>query len=280
LRKHRPSYRKPVRRKPIRKAIRVHAPPSLTFQPNTVYQFSTRKQALADLPEDARCILLLGGHIVNELTTLNRLLLFSMKVWNDPIENTYASVQYWTITRLIIGKVAEGLDVFQRRILGKPFGRTNLPLVEMRPEGAQAVVKLKMMLGDTGLLRRLRNHHTFHNPSDDLLTAAFAKLSETENWSMMAATSRHTVLFPMSNVVVTQALIDATGKADIREAIELIRDELLNAADALILFFESLTIAISDANDLFFGAPVAVKDTRDLPDGLEVRIPPLCRDTK
>ena len=40
------------------------------------------------------------------------------------------------------------------------------------------------------------------------------KLSEKENWSMMAATSRHTVLFPMSNVVTTQALIDATGKPD------------------------------------------------------------------
>ncbi|MPZ33514.1 MAG: hypothetical protein GEV13_21395 [Rhodospirillales bacterium] len=96
---------------------------------------------------------------------------------------------------------------------------------------------------------------------------------------MLAAGSRHTVLFPMSHLVTLQALIDATGKADAKEAIELIRDETLDAADALISLFEILVIAMSEANDVFNGSPVPVKDTSSLPDALGVSIPPLCRET-
>ena len=249
-------------------------------EPTSIYKFISSKKALAALPGDARCILLLGGHIVNELTTLHRLLLFSMKSWDDAVQNTYASVQYWTLIGLLIGKVAEGLEVFQRRILGRPFGRENLPLVEKLSDGTEAVSRVKKILGDTGLLRRLRNQHTFHNPTDDVIEAAFASLSDSEDWSMMAGHSRHTVLFPMSHYSTMQALINATDKVDPREAMELIRDEVLDAADALIAFFERLTIAMAGAHDLFVGRPLPVLKTDSLPDALEVRIPPVCRDGK
>ena len=243
-----------------------------------IYKFKSTKAALSALPDDVRCILMLGGHIVNELTTLHRLLLFSMKAWNDPIEDIYASVQYSTLIGLLVGKVAEGLEVFQSRILGKPFGRTYLPLVENVTGGREAVSSLRRMVGAKGLLRRLRNQHTFHNPSDEVLGAAFASLSESEDWSMLAGHSRHTVLFPMSYFVTAQAQITATGKADIKEAIELIRDEVLDGADALISFFERLTIAAADVQALFVGRPTPVKDTANLPDAVEVKIPPICKD--
>jgi hypothetical protein len=40
-----------------------------------------------------------------------------MRSWDDQVENTYAHVQYWTIVSLLIGKVSEGLDVVDKRIL-------------------------------------------------------------------------------------------------------------------------------------------------------------------
>lgn len=233
---------------------------------------------MAGLPENVRNTLLVGGHVVNEITTLHRLLLFTMRRWPDSVEDEYAAVHYLTIIRLLIGKVAEGLELFQKRVLATPFGRTYRPLVERHPEGKQFVVRLTRLVGGGGLLRRLRNAHAFHNPTDQRLNEAFAGLEATENWSMLAGASRHTILFPMSQAVVTRALIDETEIADARQAVRAIRDDVLDAADALIGFFEYLTIAIADEHELFLGQAKPVKDTSLLPVATEVKIPPLCRD--
>lgn len=278
MRKHSSTKRKIVRRKPVRGNVGPRRMRPLSILPGTVYKFESTKSVLGALPEDARCILLLGGHIVNELTTLNRLLLFTMKSSPDPVEATYVNAQSLILIRLLIGKVAEGLEVFQKRILGKPFGQSYVPLVEKRSEGKRVIVQLRSIVGRGGLLRRLRNAHTFHNPTDDHLRAAFEKLGETEDWSMMTGTARHTILFPMSHVVTTQALLDETGLVDARKAIEMVRDEVLGAAGALILFFEHLTMAMADTHDLFVRGPIPAKDTSSLPNGRDVSIPPLCRD--
>ena len=283
MKKQRRSNRRPTRRKLIKKDLSA---PSTLFPPplpqpeaNTIYKFATSKHALAALPSDARSILFIGGHIVNELTTLTRLLVFTKLSENsDPIEDAYVSVQYVTLVRLLIGKVAEALETVHKRIIAQPLGRTYLPLVEQQgEEGTEVVANLRRMVGENGLLSRLRNQHAFHNPADHLLEAAFGKLDEGLNWSMMAGSPRHTVLFPMSSIVAIQALNDSTGKSDPREAITAIRDEVLGASDAVITFFEYLTITMSNKHNLFSGSREAVKDTSSLPPAQGIRIPPICR---
>src|SRR5262249_47490732 len=132
--------------------------------PDMLYRISTTKAKLAALPADVRCTLILCGHIANEITTLHRLLLFSMKSENNAVLDAYAGCQTWIYIRLLIGTVAEGLDVFQQRILGKPFGRTYLSALEKTRSGRAAIKNLKRIIGGTGLLRRLRNNHAFHHP--------------------------------------------------------------------------------------------------------------------
>ena len=82
----------------------------------------------------------------------------------------------------------------------------------------------------------------------------------------------------MSQAVTTRALLAETRIDDPREATIAMRDELLDAADAIITFFEYLTIAMAEKHDLFFDSPRQIKVTGHLPSATEVRIPPLCRD--
>jgi hypothetical protein len=274
MRKIKSTRRKPIRRKPVR--ARANRAGPATPEGDQVYRLASTKQALAALPDDVRCMVLLGGHIVNELTTLTRLLVFSSRVWPDKTEGAYAGIQYLTLIRLMIGKVAEGLEVFHKRVLSRPFGRTYLPEVQRSQQGRQAVAQLTQMVGSSGLLQRLRNSHTFHNPSDAHLVSAFNALNEDEDWSMMGASARHTLAFPMSQAVLTRALMDETGIADPRAATEKMRDEVLDAADGLITFFEHLAIAVAEKHNLFIGRAEAIKDTSQLPSAFEVKIPPLC----
>jgi len=236
----------------------------------------TSKQALEALPDDLRSMLLLGGHIVNELTTITRLLVFSGKSFGDEIESAYAGIQYLTLIRLATGQAAEGLEVFQKRILGTPLGKTYLPLVTGSKDGNEAVTTLRKAIGGSGLLRRLRNAHTFHNPSDKDLKSAFNALGDDEDWSVMMGVERHTMAFRMSYVVTTRALLDETGESDARKAIEKWRDEVLGVSNALTTFFEYLTLAADEAHGLFSKPYEAVKDTSLLPAANEVKIPPIC----
>jgi hypothetical protein len=221
-------------------------------------------------------MVLLGGHIVNELTTLTRLLVFSSRVPTDSVERSYSGIQYLTLVRLLIGKVAEGLEVFQQRVLSKPLGRTYLPEIEKSREGKDCVASLRRFVGGSSLLRRLRNSHTFHNPSDADLLRAFNALEENEDWSMLAGEPRHTLAFPMSYATTTWALMNETGIADPREATVKIRDEVLDASDALVTFFEYFTIAVAERHRLFVTNLAPVTDTSLLPVASQVSIPPLC----
>jgi hypothetical protein len=237
----------------------------------TLYQLSTSKKRLSALPEDVRLTLILCGHIANEITTLHRLLLFTMKEHENPVLNGYADFQSWVIIRLLVGKVAEGVKVLQKRIFGQPFGRTYLPGVQ--PE---AVDKARRLVGQAGLLRTLRNDHSFHYPPTDALKAAFDGMADGENWSMLMGQSRHSMFFALSHAVTVRAILSATGKATDVEAVEAIKDEALDGAEVLLTFFEQLIIAPRLQG--LFDTHTPVISMADLPSALGVTIPPLCKD--
>lgn len=239
--------------------------------PETLYQFTTSKQRLAKLPEDVRLTLILCGHISNEITTLHRLLLFTMKAHGNAILDSYADMQAWTIIKILAGKVGEGIEVLQKRIFGQPFGRTYLPSVD-----AAAVKRARALVGQGQLLRTLRNDHSFHYPSAESLKAAFDGMGDGENWFMLMGQSRHSMFFALSHAVATKAILDATEKATVVEAVEAIKDEVLDGADILLSFFEQLFIA-PPVQGLFDTHTPALA-MAELPSALGVTIPPVCKD--
>ncbi len=239
--------------------------------PETLYRFTTSKKRLAKLPEDVRLTLILCGHIANEITTLHRLLLFTLKVHEHPVLNEYADMQMWTIARILAGKVGEGIEVLQKRIFGQPFGKTFLPSVD----GPQ-VKNARALVGGGKLLRTLRNEHSFHYPRTDDLKTAFDGLAEGEGWSMLMGQSRHSMFFAFSHLVTTKAMLNATGKATIEEAQIAIKDEVLDGAEILLAFFEQLFLAPTVKG--LFDTHTPVLSMANLPSPFEAKIPPLCKD--
>jgi hypothetical protein len=239
--------------------------------PETLYQFRTSRKRLAELPEDVRLTLILCGHIANEITTLHRLLVFTMKVHGNAVADSYADMQTWTIIRLLGGKVGECVEVLQKRIFGQPFGKTYLPQVNQ-----EAVNKARKWIGQSKLIRDLRSEHAFHYPEMKTLKAAFDGLGDRENWSMLMGQSRHSMYFAFSHTVTIKALLDATGKQTIVEAVEAVKDEVLDGAEILLAFFEQLFL-VPSVQGLFDEHTPALSMV-DLPSALTVVIPPICKD--
>ena len=248
------------------------------IRPNTIYEMKSSKAALAALPRNALAGLLIGGHVVNEINTLIREFILNLKHYpDDPTANAYAGIHHFTIMRLLVGKVTEGLDVIQNRILRGLFARDYLPLIEQTPEGQAVVNELRRKMNDQGLLRRLRSKHVFHNPTNDLLLTAFDALPDTEDWRMLLAESRQSVRFPMSHGVASKSLLDATGRPDIEGAILLVRDEVLDTGAAIAGLFEYMVIAFAQRWPLFEPAR-AVRDVSGTPNLFAFELPPLFRE--
>jgi hypothetical protein len=88
-----------------------------------VLRLETPKSSLAALPEAERRLVLLLGQAVNEISTLNRLLLFSLeKQWPDEVTERIAIGRAWVIVPLLGHDVRFVVRDRQGLLLGS-FGR-------------------------------------------------------------------------------------------------------------------------------------------------------------
>lgn len=268
--------RKPIRRKSTR-ATRPTAPRGQMSQRNSLHEFRTSKAALDRLTDEAKVVLIVGGHIVNEINTLTREFIFNLKFYEgDAIANAYSGIHHFTLMRLLTGKVAEALDFVQQRVFKGKFARDVVPLIEARPRSKKVLFALRKKIGDQTLLKRLRSQHIFHNPADQIILDAYNSLPDDADWTMLAASSRQSVRFPLSHMVTAKALLDATGQTDIVAAIELLRHEVLTTSSQITQFFEHVVITLSEHGKLF--SRKHLLDISAMPSINSVVIPPVLSD--
>jgi hypothetical protein len=109
-----------------------------------ISRFSIPKARLAVLPPEVRYVLIVAGHIANEINTMSRVSLFSLKAEGNPVLDRIAIGRAWVALRVLIGKLAEGYETIKGHMLSPPF-RVHLLKLLAEPEyqsGKDALDKL------------------------------------------------------------------------------------------------------------------------------------------
>jgi hypothetical protein len=75
--------------------------PTTVSKPLNIYKIEINKGALDALPTGVRRNFLLFGHIANEINTLYRLLIFSIKEQSNDVMKLFAESRSFTIARLL-----------------------------------------------------------------------------------------------------------------------------------------------------------------------------------
>jgi hypothetical protein len=242
-----------------------------------IVRFRLDKAKLAALPEDERCILLLAGHISNELGFLQALVLFTLRQYSNRVEEAYTMTRAWVVLRLLIGKVGETLVFISKRIQGGRFNPARLqPLLRRDAALKTAYDRVNGYIGGSGILQRVRNEHVFHHPNNAEVEAAFRAVDASEDWSLYTSVARHTTVCDMSHEVMIRALLQAVG-ADPIKAVTQLRDEVLDAADAILTFFEILLPAMLAQADAVSSREAVLRITNDMPSARDYRLPPIFR---
>jgi hypothetical protein len=249
--------------------------PANVSKPLKIYQWALDKAALDAMPEDARRVFFLFGHIGNEINTLSRLLILSVEKQSDPILRVYSEARAATIARLLVGTTREGFLAVERRILGSLFNVTYIPYLE--PEGQKALIKVKGHLGKMKLMADIRNGFSFHNPHDDQIDNAYRSLPRDEELSFYSGLPRHSSLYAMSNSLITQAMLDLVDDPDSEKSMQAIIDDVLDKAAAINDFIEQLLITIIDREALSPGDEKEVLTVDTHESTMTFKIPPLLR---
>ncbi|MGA9335792.1 MAG: hypothetical protein WBV39_16040 [Rudaea sp.] len=125
-----------------------------------VRTFSLSGPELNEASEAERAFLLAGGHLQNEVATLNKLFVWSIPRATGPFhDDIVQSGQALMLGKILAGKLSEGWTLIERIYFGTKLSR----LVNLPPLVADALKQLKAYFGKKGCLVRLvRNDFAFH----------------------------------------------------------------------------------------------------------------------
>jgi len=246
--------------------------------PGHVHRFSISREQFAKLPKDARVAAIVLGNIANEIATLYRVIILSSQSPSHVTDRSYQTVQFTVLSRLLIGKVAEGCQFFKNRLLSQRDTRDLVASIEAEPEGKALVRSIKASTSGSGLLARIRNEHIFHHPADEELESAFQRVGASDaDWSFLTAEQAHTLCFPAANTIGLLAMLNEAHEDNLA-ANERLSTETMEAAGSLLEFAQAFYVALQNKYDLV-DLIEPVRDVTTHPLVEDAQIPPILRST-
>lgn len=200
------------------------------------------KEELQALPSEDRCLLLLLGHIANELSVLSKLFYWSsLFVQRDGVTGRAGIMQAQTVGRLFAGKLLEAWKAIRKGYFDTQLSRRYVSLVGNT--GNEALDACRRYFGSTNSIFQTRNNFGFHY-SRDAMHAGFDRVRADERLSLYFAESRGNCLYYASEVVVGTANGSMVGTGDVGAGVETLLQDLPRIAGHLQTFIGECIRAI------------------------------------
>jgi hypothetical protein len=253
--------------------------PASVSPPLKIYEIKLDRAAVDAMPSDARRNLFLFGHVANEINTLSRLLIFSVHKHDNRIEATFGDARATSILRFLIGATREGYLGVERSILKSPFGKTYLP--HLKPEGIDALNRVRKNLADMSLLAGIRNAYSFHLPDHAQLDNAYGKLPIDVDLHVYSGAERHSSLNEMSHTLMLCGMLELVpGSASMTDnaAMDAIVADVLAKSVDLNDLIEQIVMVLVEQHKLS-PEPLTEVAIIDGPQSIKTfTIPPLLRN--
>lgn len=246
-------------------------------EPLVIGKIGITKESLSKLPVEERAVFLLAGHIFNELMTLMRVTIFTGHSNVDPVLRNYNIAQSMTLYRLLIGKTVEGHKFVTTHVLGTQLGKRYRPLLR---DVAQDALKGLNKRINTGMLFKVRNKHSFHNPDQDDIERGFAALRADDDLSIYGMRHLNDSLFFGSAMVMLQTILnDIEGETE-EDKMHTLYDEALEATnELLIVLIEVMLVILKEADPGVIKERVPKVTEIENPISIrKFRIPPICSE--
>jgi hypothetical protein len=191
------------------------------------------KEQLQALPDAERVVVLQFGHVCNELSFLNKLLLIVSNGDAEDIEQRVLSAQSMIVTRLYIGKVFEGWRVVEEAYFKSQLSKSMDPILTNM--GKESLDRLKRYFGRNNLMASIRNNFSFHYLSEHIPETMDAIGDKTELHFIASALSMNS-LYSYSEDIATLGMLQLTEENDVRAAMNKVIGDLACVGGDMIIF--------------------------------------------
>jgi hypothetical protein len=231
-----------------------------------IHKIPVVKAKLDAVPEKERVFFVLLGHFLDEISILNKLLLFA-KVRPEPDLSRKAHItQGLLIARMFIGKLFEGWEMLERDFFGSTLSKNYEP--KMQAPGDSALANLKRYFGKSNLLKNIRNNFAFHYSSENV-KQQLARLEASYKSEIYLANDYANSLNWVCEEIVSHAMLNTVGVADPQQALDRIFADLTQVSD---WFFDFCGSCMSITVEQYFGEDLREPNAEEIDIGEPVSL--------
>jgi hypothetical protein len=198
-----------------------------------VYEIKISKKQLQSIPDAERVLILQFGHVCNELSFLNKLLLVVYDTEIQGLKKRAMTVQSMIVIRLYVGKVFEAWRMLESDYFGSQLSKSLDAL--LGPEGRQSLEVLKTYFGRNNLLSTVRNDFSFHYGSKHF-PETMAAFEDSYEFQLILGQNYANTLHSFCEDFVVVGMLKATGKNEPRVAMDRIVGDLVTIGGKMIDF--------------------------------------------
>jgi hypothetical protein len=173
------------------------------------------KDKLAAIPKDERVLLLLMGHVTNEINVFSKLILMMRKEQPErQIEDFAEGGQIFIVMRTLIGKLHEAWEMFRARAQSNK-AIAEAYIMKLDDEGKAVLKTLNDYFGKKNAVTEIRNKVSFHyKDENNLMEKNFQRLPATEPWELYLSKTHGNTFYYASEMVATGSALSIAGKID------------------------------------------------------------------
>lgn len=206
-----------------------------------VYEIKLTKQQLSSLPRHERALFFQLGHVFNEISFLNKLLLMVSNTEAKDLERKGMAVQSMIVARIFIGKVFEAWRMIEKELLEK---KLMSDLEKYLPDDAkQALQNLETYFDENDLFRTIRNKFSFHYLSghiDETLNA----IEDNRELKLFIGNRHANTLHDFAEEIVSFGMLRKTDEQSMQAAMDKIIGDLVQSSGMLLTFIGHVSAAI------------------------------------
>jgi hypothetical protein len=188
------------------------------------------KSKLSLIPENERVFFVQTGNLLNDLSMLQKLMIFSTNIKTaNQVVHTAQNMQTLSLIRIQAGKLHEGWQLLQKNFFGTKLSREYEKKLS-DPE-KESLKKLKTYFRkDKNLISLIRNKFAFHYyTSSEEINQLIDEVPNSEIFEIFMSEFYGNCVFSMSNVLITYLILEHTGVANTDEntdkaILKLLRD--------------------------------------------------------
>jgi hypothetical protein len=244
-----------------------------------LYKLNLTKAQLDAMPPHERGVLLLFGHIGNELNILRKAAMFSGNVLSDDEVMKLAEIGQWTFfMRLLGAKTHEAWEAF-RRLFQKNKDMAARYAKPLNDKYGKEWDQLKKVFGSgKSIVEGLRNEHVFHYPTAEIIEASFHSLSPEEDWSWYLSDIKANSFYFASDMVANNAMLRAANGGELQGASDKFAKEVIELSTLVDDLLGNVVELMLDANFPGARAKDPMLERNDLQEADQIRLPFFCAE--